>query len=57
MDFNIKFKKFLKKLLTRFRGDDILSKSLEGDRKKSNNESCERKWSLKIEQNIINTFK
>ena len=52
-------KKILKKLLTSFRHDDILSKSLKGDTIKQENTTkvVERKWSLKIEQNIINTFK
>ena len=37
---------------------DILIKSLECDKKtNSYNKSCERKWSLKIEQNNISTFK
>jgi len=38
-----KTKNNLKKLLTKIKTDDKISKSLEGD---------EEKWSLKIEQNI-----
>jgi len=45
--------KDLKKLLTSFKLSDILSKSLEGDNKKKvTTKVVERKWSLKIEQNI-----
>jgi len=46
-------------LLTRFKSSDILSKSLECDKKKQKvtTKVVERKWSLKIEQNNINTFK
>jgi hypothetical protein len=46
-------------LLTRFKPSDKLSKSLEGDSKKQKvtTKVVERKWSLKIEQNKINTFK
>jgi len=53
------FKRFLKKLLTRFKPSDTLSKSLEGDNKKQKVTAkvVERKWSLKIEQNNIDTFK
>ena len=49
----------MKKLLTRFKPSDTLSKSLECDSKKQKvtTKVVERKWSLKIEQNNINTFK
>jgi len=49
----------LKKLLTLFKLSDILNESLECDKKKQKvtTKVVERKWSLKIEQNNINTFK
>ena len=52
-------KRFEKKLLTQSESSDILSKSLEGDTKKQKvtTKVVKEKWSLKIEQNIINTFK
>jgi hypothetical protein len=45
--------------LTGLKASDILSKSLDGDNKKQKDATkvVERKWSLKIEQNNINTFK
>ena len=44
----------MKQLLTGRKASDILNELLECDKKKTSNynESCERKWSLKIEQNI-----
>ena len=53
MKFEKTSKIFEKKLLTQITSSDILNESLEGDRKKAA-KSCERKWSLKIEQNNIN---
>ena len=49
--------KIKKKLLTRFKSSDKLSESLECDNKKQKKQKVttkvvERKWSLKIEQNI-----